>query len=81
MVETNENINVPGIGDRPNRTLSRASLAQIIEPRIEELYSLIAEIVRDSGFEELVSSGIVMTGGTSMLQGAAELGEDIFFDK
>jgi len=79
LVETNENINVPGIGDRPNRTLSRASLAQIIEPRIEELYSLIAEIVRDSGFEELVSSGIVMTGGTSMLQGASELGEDIFF--
>ena len=79
LIETNENINVPGIGDRPNRSLSRASLAQIIEPRIEELYSLIAEIVRDSGFEELVSSGIVMTGGTSMLQGAAELGEDIFY--
>ena len=79
LIETNENFNVPGIGDRPSRTLSRASLAQIIEPRIEELYSFITEIVRDSGFEELVSSGIVMTGGTSMLQGAAELGEDIFF--
>ena len=79
LLQNDENIYVPGIGERPNRTLSRASLAQIIEPRIEELYSLIAEIVRDSGFEELVSSGIVMTGGTSMLEGAAELGEDIFF--
>ena len=74
-----EEIDVPGIGDRPNRTLSKASLAQVIEPRIEELFSMVAGVIKDSGFDELLSSGVVLTGGTAMLQGAGALGEDIFF--
>ena len=74
-----EEIDVPGIGDRPNRTLSKASLAQVIEPRIEELFSMVAGVIKDSGFDELLSSGVVLTGGTAMLQGAGSLGEDIFF--
>ena len=76
-----EEIDVPGIGDRPNRTLSKASLAQVIEPRIEELFSMVSGVIKDSGFDELLSSGVVLTGGTAMLQGAGELGEDIFFVK
>ena len=57
-----EEIDVPGIGDRPNRTLSKASLAQVIEPRIEELFSMVSGVIKDSGFDELLSSGVVLTG-------------------
>lgn len=71
-------LEVPGIGDRPPRTLSRQALAAVIEPRVEELYSLVHQVIRESGYEELLSSGIVITGGTSLLPGMVELAEDIF---
>ena len=64
-------------GARP-RQLSRQTLAEVIEPRVEELYSLIQAELRRSGFEELLSSGIVLTGGSSLMQGMVELGEEIF---
>ncbi len=71
-------IEVPGVGDRGTRMLSRQTLAEVIEPRVEELYSLVQAELRRSGFEELLSSGIVITGGSSAMQGMVELGEEIF---
>jgi cell division protein FtsA len=58
--------------------LSRQALAAVIEPRVEELFSLVQQVVRESGYEELLSSGVVVTGGTALMDGMVELGEDIF---
>ncbi|MFZ9103393.1 MAG: cell division protein FtsA [Burkholderiaceae bacterium] len=69
---------VPGLGDRGPRMLSQQSLAAVIEPRVEEVFSLVAQVIRESGFEELLSSGIVLTGGSAQLPGMVELGEDVF---
>jgi cell division protein FtsA len=74
----NSAILVPGVGERGSRTLSRQTLAEVIEPRVEELYSLVQQELRRSGFEDLLSSGIVITGGSSAMQGMVELGEEIF---
>jgi cell division protein FtsA len=71
-------IEVPGVGERGPRTLSRQTLAEVIEPRVEELYSLVQQELRRSGFEDLLSSGIVITGGSGAMQGMVELGEEIF---
>ncbi|MGC2458319.1 MAG: cell division protein FtsA [Gallionellaceae bacterium] len=71
-------IEVPGVGERGPRMLSRQTLAEVIEPRVEELYSLVQTELRRSGFEDLMSSGIVITGGSSSMQGMVELGEEIF---
>ncbi len=71
-------IEVPGVGERSARTLSRQTLSEVIEPRVEELYSLVQQEIRRSGFEDLLSSGIVLTGGSSAMQGMVELGEEIF---
>jgi len=73
-----EMIEVPGLGDRAPRQLSRQTLAEVIEPRVEELYTLVQQVLRQSGFEELLSSGIVLTGGSAVMQGMVELGEEIF---
>ncbi len=78
LADPNARIDVPGLGDRAPRTLSRQALAAVIEPRVEELFSLVQQVVRESGYEELLSSGIVITGGTSLLPGMVELAEDIF---
>ena len=69
---------MPGVGDRPPRELSRQTLAEVIEPRVEELYSLVQRELRSCGLEELLSSGIVITGGTSLMKGMVELGEEVF---
>lgn len=78
LADPNEMVDVPGVGDRGPRQLSRKTLAEVIEPRVEELYSLVQAELRRSGYEELLSSGIVITGGSSALQGMVELGEEIF---
>ncbi len=78
LADPNEMIEVPGIGERAPRTMSRQTLAEVIEPRVEELFSLVQQVLRESGFEELLSSGIVLTGGTSVMRGMVELGEEIF---
>ena len=78
LADANDIVEVPGVGERAPRKLSRPMLAEVIEPRIEELYTLVQGELRRSGFEELLSSGIVITGGTAMLQGMAELGEEVF---
>jgi len=78
LADAKEMIEVAGVGDRPARQLSRQTLAEVIEPRVEELYSLVQAELRRSGFEELLSSGIVITGGSSAMEGMAELGEEVF---
>ena len=78
LADPNESIEVPGIGDRPPRVMSRQTLAEVIEPRAEELFTLVQQVLRESGYEELLSSGVVLTGGSSMMQGMVELGEEIF---
>ncbi|AHB04236.1 cell division protein FtsA [Pandoraea pneumonica] len=78
LADPDEMIEVPGLGERGPRTLSRQALAAVIEPRVEELFSLVQQVVRESGYEELLSSGIVLTGGAAMMPGMVELGEDIF---
>src|SRR2546422_7461090 len=78
LADPNDIIEVPGVGDRGPRKLSRPMLAEVIKPRIEELYSLVVTELQRSGFEELLSSGIVLTGGSALLQGITELGEEVF---
>jgi len=78
LASPNEMIEVPGVGERGPRELSRQTLAEVIEPRIEELYSLIQRELRSSGLEELLSSGIVITGGSAQMKGMVELGEEVF---
>ena len=78
LADPNEMIEVPGIGDRPPRALSRQTLAEVIEPRAEELFTLVQQVLRESGYEELLSSGIVLTGGSAVMRGMIELGEEIF---
>ncbi|MFZ9678949.1 MAG: cell division protein FtsA [Quisquiliibacterium sp.] len=78
LADPNARIEVPGLGDRGPRQLSRQALSAVIEPRVEELYSLIQQVIRESGYEELLSSGIVITGGSGLMPGMVELAEDIF---
>jgi cell division protein FtsA len=78
IADAAENLEVPGLGDRGPRMLSRQALAGVIEPRVEEIYSLVHQVIRESGYEELLSSGIVITGGSAVMPGMVELGEDIF---
>jgi cell division protein FtsA len=78
LASSTEMIEVPGVGDRGPRELSRQTLAEVIEPRVEELYSLIQRELRSTGLEELLSSGVVITGGSALMKGMVELGEEVF---
>jgi cell division protein FtsA len=78
LAESADRIEIPGIGDRAPRLLSRQALAAVIEPRVEELFTLVLKVLRESGYEEMLASGIVLTGGTSLLPGIVELAEDVF---
>ncbi|KAA3654988.1 MAG: cell division protein FtsA, partial [Proteobacteria bacterium] len=78
LADPAEMIEVPGVGDRSARKLSRQALADVIEPRVSELFELVQSELRRSGYEELLSSGIVLTGGASVMDGMIELGEEIF---
>lgn len=78
LAATEETIKVASIGDRPPRTLSRQTLAEVIEPRYEELLQLIQAELRRSGFDHLLAGGIVMTGGSSKVEGLIDLAEEVF---
>jgi len=78
MVGANETIEVPSVGGRKPRTLMRKTLADIIEPRVEEIASLIYEEIKKSGSERLLASGVVITGGCANLEGITELAENVF---
>ncbi len=78
LASSDESIEAPSVGDRPPRKLSRHTLAEVIEPRVEELYELVRGELRRSGFEELIGSGVVLTGGSSKMDGMIELAEEVF---
>ena len=78
LADPDQQVEVPGLGDRGPRMLSRQALAGVIEPRVEEIFALVQQVIRESGHEELLSSGIVLTGGSAVMPGMVELGEDIF---
>jgi cell division protein FtsA len=78
LADPADQVEVPGLGDRVPRMLSRQALAGVIEPRVEEIFTLVHQVIRESGYEELLSSGIVITGGSAVMPGMLELGEDIF---
>ncbi len=78
LVQEDEVLDVPSIGDRPTRKISRSNLAEIIEPRYEELMMLVQAELRRSGFENIVPAGIVLTGGSAKVEGLVELAEEVF---
>jgi cell division protein FtsA len=77
MVQKDETIEVPSVGDRKPRILSRQLLTEIIEPRVEEIFSLVRREIQKTGCEDLLASGLVITGGSTLLSGMAELAEDV----
>jgi cell division protein FtsA len=78
MVGKDETIEVPSVGGREPRILSRQLLAEILEPRVEEIFTLVNREIVKSGFEDLIASGVVLTGGSAILPGMPELAEQIF---
>jgi cell division protein FtsA len=78
LVKPDETIEVPGVGGRKPRVVSRRLLAEIIEPRVEEIFMLIQREIMKSGYQDILSGGIVITGGCSLLEGLPELAEFIF---
>lgn len=78
LTGADETIKVPSVGDRPPRDLSRQALAEVVEPRYDELFTLVQGEIRRSGFEDMIAAGIVLTGGTSKMEGVVELAEEIF---
>ncbi len=79
LVKSRSEFEVTGLGDRNSRSMTKHTLAAVIEPRVEELFSLVSQVTKESGFDELISSGVVLTGGSSLLNGMVELAEDVFF--
>jgi cell division protein FtsA len=78
LLEQDEIIQVPGVGPRPPREFHRRFLAEIIEPRVEEILELARQELLGSGFMELAASGVVLTGGAAQMHGMLEIAEDIF---
>jgi cell division protein FtsA len=78
LANPDETIEVPSVGDRPPRRLARQTLAEVVEPRYEELFQLVRRELRRSGFEELIAEGIVLTGGSAKMEGAIDLAEEVF---
>jgi cell division protein FtsA len=78
LAARDESIEVPSVGDRPPRRLARQTLAEVIEPRYEELLTLVQAELRRSGFEDLIAAGIVLTGGSSKIEGLVDLAEEVF---
>ncbi len=78
LVSPTERLEVPGLGDREPRMITRMALSSVIEPRVEELFSLVQQVIQQSGCEHLLSSGVVLTGGSALMPGMQELAEDVF---
>jgi cell division protein FtsA len=78
LANADETIEVPSVGDRPPRKLSRQTLAEVVEPRYDELLGLVQAELRKSGFEDVIAAGIVLTGGSSKMEGVVDLAEEIF---
>ena len=78
LASADDTIEVPSVGDRPARRLARHTLAEVVEPRYEELLVLVQAELRRSGFEDLAAAGIVLTGGSSRMEGLVDLAEEVF---
>lgn len=78
LTSLEDTIEVPGVGDRSSRKMSRQTLAEVVEPRYEELFTLVQAELRRSGFEEIIPAGIVLTGGSSKMEGLIDLAEEVF---
>ncbi len=78
LAHADETIEVPSVGDRPPRRLARQTLAEVVEPRYEELFAMVRQELQRSGYEEVVAAGVVLTGGSSKMEGAVELAEEVF---
>ncbi|MEH6594260.1 MAG: cell division protein FtsA [Colwellia polaris] len=78
MVSMEENIEVPSVGGRPARSMSRHTLAEVVEPRYQELFELIQEELRECGLEDQIAAGYVLTGGTAKMEGVVEFAEEVF---
>ena len=77
LVKHEETLDVPSVGGRPPRLLSRQILCEIIEPRVEELFSMVQERLKKTGYEDMLASGIVLTGGTALTEGMQDVAERI----
>ena len=78
LASPDESIEVPSVGDRPPRRLARQTLAEVVEPRYEELLTLVQNELRRSGFEDICAAGVVLTGGCSKMEGVIDLAEEVF---
>ena len=78
LANPEETIEVPSVGDRPPRKLSRQTLAEVVEPRYDELLGLVYAELRKHGFEDMIAAGVVLTGGSSKMEGVVDLAEEIF---
>ena len=78
LVDPEQTISVPGMGDRPTRTMARQTLSAVVEPRFEELVSIILQELERSGYADKLAAGIVLTGGSARIEGATQLAESIF---
>ena len=77
LVKEDEVVDVPAVGDRPGRTVSRREVAEIIEPRVEEMFDLVRREITLNGYEGMLGAGVVITGGTSMLEGMPDAAEGV----
>src|SRR5699024_9733753 len=78
LAHAEETVQVPSVGERPPRRLARQSLAQAVQARYEEIFEMVADELRRSGYESLVAAGVVLTGGAARMEGALELAEEVF---
>jgi len=78
LTKPEEMIDVPGVGERPSRKLKRETLASVVHPRYEELFKLVLGKIKESGYESVISAGVVLTGGSAKMEGAVDLAEEIF---
>jgi len=78
LVSMEDSIEVPSVGGRPARTMSRHTLSEVVEPRYHELFELIQEEVREAGLEDQIAAGYVLTGGTAKMEGVVEFAEEVF---
>ncbi len=78
LANPDETIEVPSVGDRPPRRLARQTLAEVVEPRYEELFALVRDELSRSGFDDMIAAGVVLTGGSAKMEGVIDLAEEIF---
>jgi cell division protein FtsA len=78
LIASEETVEVPRVGGRPPQSMPRQVMAQLLEPRMQELFELVREELERSGYRELVAAGVVLTGGSSLLEGTQELADEIF---